>query len=772
VPTVPNLEAPTVQAEPLPGRAYPRISEDVPSGAFEATAAAGLEQASGEVGEQAYREQIQNDNLRVIDANTQLEAGRNALLYGTPGPNGQQQGGAFSLHGADAIGLPDKLLPEYNKMAANISAGLTPNQQRIFASHIAAGQNELNLQLNRYEYQESNRLANEVYTNGAQTAIEGASVGWRDPAVIGKSRADIKALIQMQGDREGWSPAERNAQTTKLLAEMHYSVVDRMLADGQPGAALKYFVGTKGEPGIRDSNELTGEQAHQLGAAIDAAIRQAGAQQQTNVAAKIRDVRAAAINGQLIPPSAMPSDAELRAAFPDSWQQEKAGITRDIQMGSDLKSFATLTPAQLAQHVESYRPTDVTGAAEGYARYNAAAEAAQRTLADRAKDPRQYAIDNKLGSQPLDFSDQQKLGTELRSRLASIAPLSQQLGGYVPPLTRQEAASLAQSYETMTPADRLRSLKTLSDAIQDDRGFQAVMHQILPASPVTAIVGSQVQAANPQAAPVWFDRKFAADPANQRRILEGEQLINPIGAEKTGEAGVGGKKAFPMPPDTGIAGLRAQFAAHTGNENGIFRGRPELGETYFQAFKGAYASLLAEKGDMTGVGNTQLRDQALRMVLGNQATFHGATVAVPQGMDPSRFTGLFENDVKGAAQRYGAPPDWADRIKGYQVREIGGLGSGRYELVNGNGPLVRPDGKGIFEVNLHDDYLPGRAHGSPEDIARHAQETTSPVATNLPQGQAPPPKPAPREPIEHAPALGLPAARHVGRAHPSQAPTT
>jgi hypothetical protein len=759
MPTVPNLETPQVQQESLPGRAFPRVDDNVNSAAFGAPVAQGLEHVSDAISQEDYKEKVQNDNLRVIDANTQLEAGRNALLYGQPDKDGVRQGGAFALHGLDAINLPAKMLPGYQKIADGISQSLTPDQQQLFHGHVAAGQNELNLQLNRYEAAESDRLATQVYTNAASQAVESASVGWRDPVVVGKSRADIKALVQLQGDREGWPQEERAAQTQKLLAEMHFSVVDRMLADGNPQVALAYFVGSKAEPGIRDSRELTGQQSHQLGAAIDAAIRQQGVEIQSQVAQKVRDVRSAAINGQLIPPSSMPSDAELKLAYPNDWQREKDGIQRDVQMGSDLKSFASLTPAQIADHVLSYKPTTVSGAAEEYDRMNAASAAAQRTLAERAKDPRQYAIDNGLGSNPLDFRDAQATAAELRTRLTSTTTLSRQMGGYVPALTRQEATQLASTLEGQTPTDRLRTLGSLSTALNDDRGFQEIMRQVMPASPVTAIVGAQVSQTHPTNAPVWFDQHFAQPPANQAHILAGEQLLNPQGSEKEG-----GKKAFPMPAEGGVSGLREQFASKTGD---LFRTRPELGEAYYTAFKSAYASLLADSGDLSGGGSNKLRDQALAMSVGNLTTFHHGSVSVPQGMDPSRFEGLMDNAVNARAINLGAPADWKDKIGGYQVREIGGLGSGKYELTNGNVPLVRPDGKGPFVVDLRNDYLPGVAHGSPEDQTRAAPDPLTPTGVDT-QGNVPK---AGTEPHALKPVSIPTGGKGKGaREHPSQGP--
>jgi hypothetical protein len=766
MPTVPNLEAPQVQAEGLPGRAIPRIDTDVSAQDFGSGLAQGGEAVGAAGAEQEATLKRQNDQLRVIDANSQLEAAKTAMLYGQQQSDGTRTGGAFSLHGTDAIDMPNKILPQYDQVAQKIAGTLTPDQQRLFQAHIDLGKNELNTSLNRYEYEEGNRLADQVFTNGVKQTISNATVGWKDPLAIAKAREDLQGLVTMQGDREGWSKDERAQQLAKMQAEMHFNVVDRMLADGSPGSALSYF------KGIRDTGELTGEQSHQLGAQIDAAFREHQSQNQTALLTQIRDVSTAAVNGQAIPPSQMPSRASVIAAFPEDGETRWRAMQNDITMGADMKSFAGMTPAQIQAKVESYKPSTVVGAAEQYERLNAVQTAAQRTLSARAQDPRQYAIDNNLGSQPLNFSDMQSATAELKSRLAATQTDSQRLGGYVPPMSRAEAAKLSQSLETMTPADKLRTLAGFNQGLGDDRGFQAVMHQVLPGSPVTAIVGSQLGQTNPNNVPVWFDRQFAPTPTDQTRILAGEALINPQGQEKQGEA-KGGIKSFPMPSDGGPNGLREQFSTKVGD---LFRDRPELGDAYFSAFKAAYAQLLSEKGDMSGNGSTTLRDQAIKMAIGNTQQVNGRAVAVPPGMDPSRFQSILDAAIHKNAIAGGAQPGFESKISGYQVVEIGGLGSGRYQLVNGNAPLVNPSGHGVFEVNLHDQYMASAgARPAPTDVARlsQAQQGAAPaapapsVAGNPNVGKVD----IGAERIAKAPAVeGL--SRGQGRPHPSQGPST
>lgn len=767
MPTVPNLEAPSVQAEPLPGRAYPRVDDSVSPASFGSGLAQGLEAVGGAGAEQEATLKRQNDHIRVVDANTQLEAAKTAMLYGKDG-----KGGAFSLHGLDAIDMPNKILPQYDQAAQGIANGLTPDQQRLFKGHIALGRNELDTSLNRYEYEESNRLSDAVYTNGAKQTITNATVGWRDPQNIAKARMDLQGLVTMQGDREGWTPDQRATQLAHLQAEMHFNVVDRQLADGQPNAALAYF------KHIRDTGELTGEQSHQLGAQIDAALQQHTAQNQSEILSRMRDASTAAINGLAVSPANMPSRAAVMAAFPQDGDKRWKAMQDDITMGADLKGLSTLPAAEIQARVDSYKPTSVEGAADKFERYNAFAGAAQRVQSARAADPRQFVIDNKLGSNALDFSNTQSLTAELRTRLASTPQDSARMGGYVPPLSKPEAAQFAQRLETMDAKTRAQTLLALNSGLSDDRGFQTVMHQILPGSPVTAIVGSQLNQENPTNTPVWTDSRFSRDPSEQVRTLAGEALLNPQGLEK------GGVPKFKLPSEEGSdtkLGLRDSFNTYAGP---ALAGRSQLGEALYAAFKANYAQRLAEAGNYSGKAtgdDAALREASLKAVVGHVTTFNDGAVVVPPGLDPTRFAGIAEAAVKARATMVGL--DYQS-LQGYKLEEVGAVGSGRYQLVQGNAVMTNPGGKtfpgdsqpGLFQIDLRNQYMPDRSKPTVVDARRQAGqgEPVAPGALELTSGEVPGQPNFGKQPIAAPKALNAPPVTGLsrsggkGRTHPSQ----
>lgn len=270
MPTVPMLEAPQVQQEPLPGRAYPRVDDNVSAASFGAGLAQGIDEMGSAGARQGAIVKQQNDHARVVDANTQLEAAKNSMLYGQQQPDGSRTGGAFSLRGIDAINMPAKILPHYDAAAAGILQTLTPDQQRIFKDHIAQNRNELDLDLNRHEYNESNRLADTVYQNATKQTADNAALGWRDPKNIAKARLDMQGLVQLQGDREGWDPTTRDVMLKNQMEKIHAGVIEEMSAEGNTSTARTYLLHASSqgemEPKAADSmlRMLNAQDEHKL----------------------------------------------------------------------------------------------------------------------------------------------------------------------------------------------------------------------------------------------------------------------------------------------------------------------------------------------------------------------------------------------------------------------------------------------------------------------------------------------------------------------------
>ena len=504
-------------------------------------------------------------------------------------------------------------------------------------------------------------------------------------------REQLQGLNALQID-EG----VKTTLASRLKSDMAINASEA-IAKQNPDAVLSAL--KKDKTGNLALDSLSVEQRGQIENFANAELRQreSDKRQRSNelaadTKARITDLSASYRAGLPVDPKVELTPGQIEAAFPGQGMELWKDLQKDKRMGMDLKQMGQLNPQELSAVVNRYAPQGGAGAADAIARRGEILQAAQQSIVERQKDPRGFAIQNGM-SKPIDFSQPQAVLSELQSRAANAVRTMEQIGIPAPLLSAPEMQQMSRMLDNSTPSQKALWLGTLSTKL-DSPAYQALMNQVLPNNPIASIVGSKIGEVNSKQPASWFDQKFSGDVTGPEKILAGEKLLS--GKEE-------GSKGFPMPTEhnNSGSGTRDYFAREVGT---LFSDRPQLGEATYGAFRSAYAGLLAEAGDFSGNGQRSLMKKALEMAVGSVQEYKGRNVSVPQGMDPSRFNGLVKNAVVAAAKDSGAPSDFEDRISGYQLKELGSLGSGRYQLVQGNAPLVRPDGKGFFIIDLRQQY--------------------------------------------------------------------
>lgn len=413
--------------------------------------------------------------------------------------------------------------------------------------------------------------------------------------------------------------------------------------------------------------------------------------------AHITSLDAAYHAGLPVDPAYKLTAAQIDAVMPGQGQTIYDSLQRSQRVGSTVKNINQMTPDQLRQVQQQYKVTSGgVDTDDKLMRENEINQAIAQSIAARNADPAKFAVDNSLGYKQINFDDQNALLQELGNRAANQASISAKIGKPTPILSAPEAKQFNTLLMSQTPDKRAQLLGNLNISLKNGDAYQSLMKQIAPQSPVTSIVGSRIGMNNPSQPPVWFDHTQLPPQESAQMILRGEQLLTGKSEEKGGYT-----KTFPMPEDGGSMGMRYRFNSEVGD---MFRSRPETADATFAAYKAAYAALASDAGDQSGQFNKKISKQAIDMAVGNQVSWQGHNIAVPDGMKPDSFKAYVNNAVEAAVKASGGPSDWQDRIKGYGLREIGAVGSGRYQLVNGNAPLVRPDGKGTFVIDLRQQY--------------------------------------------------------------------
>ena len=377
------------------------------------------------------------------------------------------------------------------------------------------------------------------------------------------------------------------------------------------------------------------------------------------------------------------------------------------RFGTNLTNMSTMPTTQIIDMSKAVEPgAGSQGSADRNRLADMTQRAAEQILKERRIDPRQADLDHNIsGATPLNFNDMTGAIREINTRIGNSEKTNQVMGFKTLPLSISESKVLATMLTASDAPEQVKMLKTIRDNITDDAGYESVMKQIAPHSPVTAIVGMMLGNNSPTQTASWFNPKLIPDDKGMQNILAGEALLNPQAAQKGQTEKTGFKSVVEMPPDSQ---LRGEFMRRAGH---LFAGQPLLSDDYFSAYKAAYAGRLAEKGKQTGqVSQDNISQDAMADVFGSRiVTYNKKEMLVPPGMDPGRFGGLVRNAIEASSvaalpaskldlSKYRlAPGDAVDQSKWEKRADGSTKGSGYL------GVLKRPDGAVSSEISVSTD---------------------------------------------------------------------
>lgn len=163
-------------------------------------------------------------------------------------------------------------------------------------------------------------------------------------------------------------------------------------------AALKALRADAGQSGMSAVEGLTPESRERAIGVAETEIRRREAEAKARqiearqvLGDRLRDIATAASMG--IDTGPTPSRAELVAAYgPEEGGQRHQQVQDMVRLSKDVAALHLMPTDELLAKVESYRPTQVEGAANQAQLYGAVAGPAQDVLAARQKDPAGYLV--------------------------------------------------------------------------------------------------------------------------------------------------------------------------------------------------------------------------------------------------------------------------------------------------------------------------------------------------------------------------------------------
>jgi hypothetical protein len=693
---VPNDEIGTVQQDPIPGRAIPRFADSASPADFGAGLGQGIEQAANDVSavqrEQAAQQKQQQekanqdaDRVQLAGAITSLSKTRDALQFGK---DANDPNAAFRQTGPALATISETYGAAFDTAAQQISQGLTPHQQSMFSERVASEKDSFDLQLRRYQFEQSNREAAETFGNAKAQSIQTASNNYRDPAATPQAREDLfnaGMALATRGGKDSIT-AYKQSGYARDLDQLHEGVIGANLADGNVNGAQKYLNqwGTDLSSGVvKDAlqNRITAA-ADRLEAKGKETARDAWG-----------DALSGARNG-VAGSSSLVSDQQLKLLRPNDWERQRDYLNKASDIGAQGKAFDQMTPAAIETKVQAGRDaiTASPGIENDLNLQSMLEREAQRSITQRNADARQFMV--KTASQPeLDFSkpadDQAQI---LNSRFNTQQQDSKQIGTFVPALSRKESSTFAATLDAQPSDGKLAMLNQYRQSLGDSR-FTALMQQVRPDSPVTT-KAAMLLPRDPGTAPYWYQAAYDSSSDTARTIMQGQDILNP-GRLLTKEEGKGGfKGGIELPNDLKF---RDQWNDSSAVRNGVYAGRPQEANAQYEAAKSYYAATVAMSGKVgTEVDPGKWKD-AIAAVAGKTATVGGSVVPVPRGMDPSMFPAQVKTQLATAEKQQGLP---AGALNGYGLQEIGPYGSGRYGVVHDGKHVSGPKTDWIqFDLN-------------------------------------------------------------------------
>lgn len=229
MPTVPSYEPNAVATEV--GR--PNFARNNFDAGPAARAGRALSNAGGTLLNIGLVEQRKADDTQLLEANRKLTQWEIEALD-------KPETGALSRKGKDALGLPDTVLPAYDKYRSEIEAGLNARAKARFAAVADGRRQDVERKLFDHVGRQSDALNVAETEANAATALTSVAVNWKDPKRI-ETEADLGwagqyALLE----RNGAPPAAVKMAREAWDAKVKGTVLDQMLANRDP-LALDFY---------------------------------------------------------------------------------------------------------------------------------------------------------------------------------------------------------------------------------------------------------------------------------------------------------------------------------------------------------------------------------------------------------------------------------------------------------------------------------------------------------------------------------------------------
>lgn len=619
------------------------------------------------------------DKLRAEDAFNAIRSHALDLKVG--------EDGFTTRKGSNAVNQP--LLAEYTNrydtFVKDVLSKLDNDEQREAVSSRAAIVGlEMKQGILHHIAAENERYAKQVYDGALSVELQNAAEEWRSPNAVALSIERIRGVIDENADNRGLADDIRKAIKINEESKIHDTVIRQALAAGDLGYAKTWY------------NQHKDMIAPQTAERLQNAFDRVRANMDRRLERQIKSLNSVILSG--FDPKEDQIAAIVAAARGTDLEADA------LQMAATAKAtgqFRRMTPVQqeayLTRLEAEIRKDPSKFDIDLIGKFRSIQENQKRLLdiSPVAFAVRQGIVDpSEIAAQPLDLANPD--GQALRERYDLAREMRAKYGSDFKPLTPGEQEALTEALKSSKWPEKLAYFGRIQAASGDDfDGYKAVMAQLAPDDPVTAIAG------------VYAARNRMAAAA---QMLRGQEILRPP-KDEDGKPAKG--KIWPMPTD---ANLRLTFDSEVGE---AYAGQPRAYSDSFQAAKAIYAAATSDLGVAREVVDHDLWKEAIRLAVGGVEDWNGTATIMPYGMTKRDFKdGLYKRIDQLVLTRV------IPTIDRYRLRDmpLKAVGDGKYAFLSGSGYLVDENGdRVVIDFNHPDPEVDYKLPPVKEEVAEYQE---------------------------------------------------
>lgn len=634
------------------------------------------------------------------------------------------ENGFATKKGADAVTQP--LLKDYSgqftQAQKEISDGLQNDQQRQkFNQRADVATVQFKQEILKHVMTENTVYGKQVLDGTIKTAVRNAQVSWDDPYAVATERDRIDMGIDNLTKQLGWPKEEADATRQAALTQLTTAVISSAVSNGNIEYAEDYYKAHREDMDLATQHSLLGEikkgeqrtlvngyqgdfllmrdsvkGLDELDAQVNAdeKLDEANRNLLTGRIASRRDIleRRALIEQTRIDRSVKkaidavnantlqgfePSVEQLQPILAAAKGTDMEGEAAEmVAVANATRRFRLATPVQqenyLSQMEAKVREDPTKFDIRVVQRLRSIYDAQQKQIQD---DPISFAARQGFTDvQPLDLSKPADQEDELAARAATARGMQAQYQAPLKILTKEEKDTLVGVLKNTPTAGKRDYFSSLAAATgEDTEAYSAIMAQLAPDDPVTAIAG------------IYAGRGLKDDKGTQVAdlILRGQAILHPNRKEDgTPDKG----HLWPMPQGQDEKTMHQLF---TDYERDAFAGHPQARSDHYQTALAIYAAKSTEAGDASGVIDSTRWKDSIKLATGGIERYRGKSVVLPWGLE----YGDFKDGVTARINEVALEGRLAQGVTTGKLQDLPleNIGDGKYVFRAGDGILVGKD---------------------------------------------------------------------------------